>query len=67
MDYYSDGKHYQQAEVLYNNCTFISSHGNCSGYVNHQYNDRGIDKILFAKNEEIKNLRQQIELLQNKT
>ena len=57
-------KHYQHAEVLYNNCTFIGGQGGSSGYINHQYNDRGIDEILFAKNEEIKNLRQQIELLQ---
>lgn len=53
-----DTPHYLQAEVMYCNCTFS---GSSNGYINHQYNDRGIDEILFSKREEIKNLKLQIE------
>ncbi|MGN6399895.1 MAG: hypothetical protein ACTHMD_05545 [Flavisolibacter sp.] len=56
--------HYMQAEVMYSNCTFINGSGSSSGYINHQYNDRGIDEILFSKKEEIKKLQDQIEHLQ---
>jgi transcriptional regulator with XRE-family HTH domain len=53
-----DTPHYLRAEVMYTNCNFSGMGSN--GYVNHQYNDRGIDEILFIKKEEIKNLKQQI-------
>lgn len=49
-----------KAEVIYSNCTFVSKSGPSSGYVNNQYNDRGIDEILFSKNEEIRRLQDQI-------
>ena len=55
--------HHLQAEVIYANCTFINGTGSSSGYINNQYNDRGIDEILFAKKEEIKSLAHQIEQL----
>lgn len=54
---------YMQSEVLYSNCTFLSGSGS-GGYINHQYNDRGIDEILFSKKEEIKKMQDQIEQLQ---
>lgn len=57
-----DTPHYLQAEVAYTNCTF--SGGGSNGYINHQYNDRGIDEILFIKKEEIKTLKQRIEQLE---
>jgi DNA-binding XRE family transcriptional regulator len=53
-----------RAEVMYSNCTFINGPGSSSGYINHQYNDRGIDEIIFSKKEEIKKLQDQIEHLQ---
>jgi DNA-binding XRE family transcriptional regulator len=56
-----DTPHYMQAEVVYTNCSFRG--GGSNGYINHQNNDRGIDEILYAKNEEIKDLKQQIEQL----
>ncbi len=56
-----DTPHYQQADVLYTNCTFSGS--GSSGYVNHQYNDQGIDLLFASKNEEINSLKQQIEEL----
>jgi transcriptional regulator with XRE-family HTH domain len=56
-----DTPHYMQAEVVYAHCTF--SGGGSNGYINHQYNDRGIDEILYVKKEEIKDLKQQIEQL----
>mgnify|MGYP001046769781 CR=1 FL=1 len=59
-----DTPHYLQAEVLYSNCTITSGSAGTSGYINHQHNDRGIDEIIYAKKEEIKNLKQQIEYLQ---
>lgn len=59
-----DTPHYMKAEVMYSNCTFINGAGGSSGYINHQYNDRGIDEIIFFKKEEIKSLKQQIEQLQ---
>lgn len=58
-----DTPHYMQAEVVYTNCSF--SGGGSNGYINHQYNDRGIDEILYAKKEEIKDLKQQIEQLRH--
>lgn len=57
-----DSPHYMQAEVVYTNCTF--SGGGSNGYINHQYNDRGIDEILFIKKEEIKALKERIEQLE---
>lgn len=57
-----DTPHYMQAEVAYTNCTF--SGGGSNGYINHQYNDRGIDEILFIKKEEIKTLKLRIEQLE---
>lgn len=57
-----DTPHYLQAEVVYTNCTF--SGGGSNGYINHQYNDRGIDEILFIKKEEIKYLKKRIEQLE---
>ena len=59
-----DTQHYLQADLIYYNCVFTSGSGPCSGYTNHQYNDRGIDEILYSKKEEIKSLRQQIEEVQ---
>ena len=59
-----DTAHYLQAEVMYTNCTITSPGGGSSGYINHQYNDRGIDEILYSKKEEIKSLKQHIEYLQ---
>ncbi len=58
--------HHLHGEVIYYDCTFISGTGGSSGYINHQYNDRGIDEILFSKNQEIKYLKQEIERLQQK-
>lgn len=55
--------HYLQAEVIYTNCTIVSGNGGASGYINHQYNDRGIDEIIQIKNEEIKTLKIQAEKL----
>lgn len=60
-----DTPHYLQAEVLYSNCTITSGSAGTSGYINHQHNDRGIDEIIYAKKEEIKNLKQQLEYLQH--
>lgn len=57
-----DTPHYMQAEVVYTHCTF--SGGGSNGYINHQYNDRGIDEILFIKKEEIKTLKLRIEQLE---
>jgi transcriptional regulator with XRE-family HTH domain len=48
-------------EIIYTNCTF-SGNGS-SGYVNHQYNYRGIEEIIAAKNSEIKILKQEVEAL----
>lgn len=56
-----DTPHYMQAEVVFTNCSFSGKGSN--GYINHQYNDRGIDEILYVKKEEIKDLKQQIEQL----
>ncbi|MBX2925432.1 MAG: helix-turn-helix transcriptional regulator [Chitinophagaceae bacterium] len=55
--------YYLQAEVIYTNCTIISGDGGVSGYINHQYNDRGIDEVIQTKNEEIKLLKIHIEKL----
>ena len=55
-----DVPHYLQADVMYTNCTFTNGNGGSGGYINHQYNDRGIDEILFLRKEEIKALEQQI-------
>lgn len=52
-----------RAEVLYANCTFISGSGSGNGYINHQYNDRGIDEIIFSTKEEIKRLLDQVNQL----
>jgi transcriptional regulator with XRE-family HTH domain len=60
-----DKPYCMQAEVMYSNCTFISGSASSNGYINHQYNDRGIDEILFSKKEEIKSLQDQINLLQD--
>jgi DNA-binding XRE family transcriptional regulator len=60
----NDTPDFMQAEVMYSNCTFINGSGSSSGYINHQYNDRGIDEIVFFKKEEIKKLQDQIEQLQ---
>lgn len=57
-----DNPHYYQAEVLFKNCTFAGN--DASGYINHQYNNRGIDEIIAAKNSEIKTLKQQVEAMQ---
>jgi hypothetical protein len=56
-----DIPHDLQANIVYTNCTF-SGIGS-SGYVNHQYNDQGIDLVIAAKEDEIKGLKQQIENL----
>lgn len=57
-----DTPNYYQADVMYTNCSF--SGGGSNGYINHQYNDRGIDEIVASKNSEIKTLKQQVETLQ---
>jgi hypothetical protein len=49
-----DTPHYFQAEVMYTNCTFTNGTGGSGGYINHHYNDRGIDEVMFLRNEEIK-------------
>lgn len=58
--------HHLRASVLYHNCTFIGGQGGSSGYVNHQYNDRGMEEIVLTKNEEIRELKQEIKRLQQK-
>jgi len=55
-----------EAGVIYSNCTFVGGSGSSNGYINHQYNDRGIDEILFSKKEEIKRLQEQIKFLQDR-
>lgn len=57
-----DTPNYYQADVMYTNCSF--SGGGSNGYINHQYNDRGIDEIIASKNSEIKTLKQQVETVQ---
>ncbi|MFC4233357.1 helix-turn-helix domain-containing protein [Parasediminibacterium paludis] len=57
-----DTPNYYQADVMYTNCSF--SGGGSNGYINHQYNDRGIDEIIASKNSEIKTLKQQLETVQ---
>lgn len=57
-----DTPNYYQADVMYTNCSF--SGGGSNGYINHQYNDRGIDEIIASKNSEIKTLKQQLEVVQ---
>jgi transcriptional regulator with XRE-family HTH domain len=59
-----DTPHYLQAEVIYSNCTFVNGAGSSSGYINHQYNDRGIDEIVLFKKEELKKLQAQINQLE---
>jgi transcriptional regulator with XRE-family HTH domain len=44
-----DTPHYQQADVMYTNCSFSGGYG--AGYINHQYTDRGIDEILYLRKE----------------
>lgn len=48
---------------LYSDRTITSVNAGTRGYINHQNNDRGIDEIVYAKKDEIKNLKQQIEEL----
>ena len=57
-----DTPNYYQADVMYTNCSF--SGGGSNGYINHQYNDRGIDELIASKNNEIKTLKQQLETVQ---
>lgn len=57
-----DTPNYYQADVMYTNCNF--SGGGSNGYINHQYNDRGIDEIIASKNSEIKTLKQQLDAIQ---
>jgi transcriptional regulator with XRE-family HTH domain len=56
-----DTPHDFQADIVYTNCTFTGEY--VAGYINHQYNDRGIDEILYLRKEENKALKQQIEEL----
>lgn len=55
-----DAPYQLQAEVIYNNCTITSGNEGISGYVNHQYQDRGIDEILCLRKEEVGSLQRQI-------
>ena len=57
-----DAPFYQQAEVIYTNCSFDGALA--SGYINHNYSDRGIDEIMYLRKEESKTLQAQIEDLQ---
>jgi DNA-binding XRE family transcriptional regulator len=55
-----DFQNHLSSEIIYSNCSFDNG---SSGYINHQYNDRGIDEILFMKKEEAMALNQQIDYL----
>jgi hypothetical protein len=55
-----DFPNHLSSEIIYSNCSFDNG---SSGYINHQYNDRGIDEILFTKKEEAMALNQQIDYL----
>lgn len=61
-----DTPYHLQAEVIYHNCTIISGSNGISGYVNHQYQDRGIDEIMCLRKEEVRSLQHQIEELNRK-
>ena len=58
-----DVPQYLQAEVMYNHCTITSGEGGASGYINHQNNDRGIEEILYLREEEVKRLERHVEYL----